>query len=118
MSQHFTDMKLSKRNAKKEFEVGSDDGPRFPHGLSLRFDDVSLTKLGFDSLPEVGEEFIVVGVGQVTSASVNKRQSGVDRDMSIQLQKIEIGPVSGKEETAVSAVDAGIAEANTDHKKG
>ena len=113
-----TDMKLSKKEAKAEHEISTNDGPRFPHGLTIHLDDDSMKKLGFDSLPDVGEEFIVVGVGPVESANEHKRQNGVDRSMSIQLQRLEIGPVDGDDEDSLSAaIDNAIEDANTDHGK-
>ena len=112
------DMKMSKKEAKGEFTVEKDDGPRFPHGITIHLDDDSMKKLGFDSLPDVGEEFIVVGVGPVESANESKRQKGVDRSMSIQLQRMEIGPVDGDdEESLAAAIDKAINDANTDHGK-
>lgn len=108
-----TNMKLSKKEAKQEFSVGEDKGPRFPHGLSISLDSESLKKLGFDSTPDVGEEFIVVGIGPVTHASEHKRQNGTDRDVTIQLQKIEVGPVDGDDEESLeAAIDSAIEDAN------
>ena len=119
MSAHLVNMKLSKKEAKNEFEPTPDKGPRFPHGLTIRLDDDSMKKLGFDSLPDVGEEFIVVGVGPVESANEHKRQKGVDRSMSIQLQRIEISPIAGgNEESMAKAIDDAIDDANTDHNTG
>ena len=107
-----TNMKLSKKEAKNEFEVAP-SRPRFPHGLSISLDDDSLKKLGFDNLPDVGEEFIVVGIGPVENASEHKRQNGVDRSVTIQLQKIEVGPVDGDDEESLEAViDSAIEDAN------
>lgn len=109
------DMKMSKKDAKRESSVEADDGPRFPHGLTIHLDDDSMKKLGFDSLPDVGEQFIVAGVGPVQNANESKRQKGVDRSMSIQLQKIEIGPVDGDDEDSLSAaIDSAIEDANKD----
>ena len=112
-----TDMKMSKKQVKGEFEVSpAENGPRFPHGLSISLNNDSLKKLGFDSVPDVGEEFIVVGVGPVTHASEHKRQNGTDRDVTIQLQKVEVGPVDdGEIKSAFDAVSSGIDDANTDH---
>lgn len=97
-----TSMKLSKREAKGDSPV-AESRPRFPYGLSINLDDDSLTKLGISTLPEVGAEMLVVGVGIVESVNEHKRQSGSDRNISIQLQKLEVGPL--KESTAVGAID-------------
>ena len=108
-------MKLSKKEAKNEFEVAP-GAPKFPHGLTINLDNESLQKLGFDSLPDVGEDFIVVGIGPVTHASEHRRQGDkVDRSITIQLESIEVGPVNEEAETAVEVVSAAIDDANTDH---
>lgn len=113
-----TDMKMSKKKAKERFEVDSDDNDRFPHGLSIHLDNDSLKKLGFDSVPDIGEEFIVVGVGPIVHASEHKRQNGTDRDVTIQLQKIEVGPVDVEDgDSLAAAIDSAIDDANTDHGK-
>lgn len=117
MPHKLTDMRLTKKEAKDDMAVPStgEKGPRFPFGLEIRLDNDSMKKLGFDNVPDVGEEFIVVGVGPVTSAHENKRQSGVDRSFEIQLQRIEIGPVDmDDEDELASAVDAAIEQANKD----
>lgn len=115
MSHKLISMKLSKKEAKAEFSPEkANDGPRFPHGLTIHLDDDSMKKLGFDSLPDVGEEFTVVGVGPVESANENKRQNGIDRSMSIQLQKIEINPVG---DSVTDAIDSAIADADADAKR-
>ena len=111
---NLTDMKLTKKESKESSGIPAvDDRPRFPFGLEIRLDDDSLKKLGFDSLPAVGEEFIVIGVGPVTSVSENQRQgSEVNRHLEIQLQRIEIEPLDdGSDETAVDAVSRGIKDA-------
>ena len=108
-----TSMKMSKKDAKEEFEVKAEDRPRFPHGLTLHLDDDSLKKLGITELPAVGDEMIVVGIGKIESSHENRRQSGVDRSVSIQLEQLEVGSVDDDENpaTAVDAVSAAIKEA-------
>ena len=101
-----TDMKQSKREAKKNHEVCS-DSPRFPYGLDLDLDTESLEKLGITDLPEVGSEMIVVAVGVVTSARTNERAEGkANRNITIQLQKLEVGPL--EESTAEDAISKAI----------
>lgn len=102
-----TSMKLSKKDSKREFAI-DDSGPKFPHGLVINLGTSELEKLGFDSLPEVGTKFRVVGVGPVTHASERRNQQNVSRDISIQIEKIDLSP----EGTAVDAVERGIKEAN------
>ena len=104
-----TSMKLSKRKAKREIAI-DDSGPRFPHGLTLHLNEDVLEKLGIDSLPEIGSEMIVVGVGVVESASQHKRQGSDDRSVNIQLTDIDVGPKEA-DESVEAAVDAAIKEA-------
>ena len=114
MSDHLVDMKLSKKEAKHEVACESPKGPRYPYGLQISLDDESLKKLGFDSLPDVGDEFIIVGVGPVTSVHEREDEGGTDRNFSVQLEKLEIGPaVAGAAtDTALAAVSKGVDDAN------
>ena len=114
MAKHLTDMKLPKRSKDKGCEVACDspDEPRYPYGLEISLDNDALDKLGLE-LPEAGEQFIVLGVGPVTRVSQTDNKRGKDRSLTIQLQKIEVGPVkTGKIKSAVDAVSAGIKQAD------
>lgn len=112
MSDHLVDMKLTKKQAKNENEM-SVELPKYPFGLSINLDDESLKKLGFDSLPDVGDEFIVVGIGPVKSVRASENENGSDRSFSIQLQKLEVGPAdTGGIKSAEDAVSAGIKQAD------
>ena len=103
-----TNMRMSKKDAKAEVGLVEDKGPRFPHGLTLHLNDDVLEKLGFSKLPSVGDKVIVIGVGVISSASEHRRQNGVDRDVSIQLQQLEVGPLKKKSGSAVDAVSEAI----------
>ena len=107
MPHDLVDMKMSEKQSTNEFAVSAGKGPRFPHGLTISLNDDSMEKLGFGKLPAVGTEMIVVGVGKVTRASENRGQHGVDRDVSIQLERIEVEPlVTGSGHADDTAVDA------------
>jgi len=111
-----TDMKLPKRTKNSHAEVACDspDEPRYPYGLEISLDNDAIKKLGIE-LPEAGEQFIVLGVGPVVRVSQTDNKRGKDRSLSIQLQKIEVGPVStGDIKNAVDAVSAGIKQADGD----
>ena len=117
MSLHnLVSMKRTKKDKKRhnsDHVVGSEES--FPYGLAISLDDESLSKLGIkDPLPGVGEEYIVVGVGKISSVSKNSSERRVSRNVTIQLEKLEVGPLkAGKlgPETAVDAVSKGIKEA-------
>jgi len=77
-------------------------------------DNDAIKRLGIE-LPEAGEQFIVLGVGPVVRVSQTDNKRGKNRSLSIQLQKIEVGPVStGAIKNAVDAVSAGIKQADGD----
>ena len=109
MSDHLINMRLSRKQSNDEIAISSPKGPRFPYGLQISLDDDSLKKLGFDELPAIGTKMIVVGVGKVTRASENRSQDGIHRDVSIQLERIEVEPLDdGSDHTAVEAVSKAI----------
>ena len=105
-------VKLPKRSSHNSDHAVKADEPRFPFGLEITLENDTINKLGIE-LPEAGEQFIVVGVGPVTRVSQTDNKRGKDRSFSIQLQKIEVGPVTtGAIKSAVDAVSAGIKEAD------
>lgn len=103
-----TSMKMSKRDSKGECAIDCSDS-KYPYGIRINLDNHSLDKLGISKLPEVGTEMIVVGVGVVESANERKRRKGIDRDISIQLQRLEVGPL--EESTAEDAVSRAVKDA-------
>jgi hypothetical protein len=108
-------MKRTKKDKKRNHdECAVSDQESFPYGLRLNLDDESLTKLGIKDLPGVGEAWIVVGIGKVASVSKSDNERRTNRDVSIQLEKLEVGPLkAGKlgPETAVDAVSKAIKDA-------
>lgn len=100
-----TDMKQSKKVSEGVLEPS-----RYPYGLDLDLDSDNLKKLGIKELPDVGTEMIVVGVGVVTSTHTSERVEGkADRNITIQLQKLEIGNLV-ENKTAEAAVSKAIKE--------
>ena len=112
MSKHnLVSMRRTKADKKRNrAEIASGDQESFPYGLRLNLDDESLTKLGIKDLPKVGEAWIIVGVGKVASVSKSDNERRTNRDVSIQLEKLEVGPLR-KSNTAVDAVSAAVKEA-------
>ncbi|MCB7130173.1 MAG: hypothetical protein J3T61_11615 [Candidatus Brocadiales bacterium] len=106
MSKHnLVSMKRTKKD-KRDDRAESVDENNFPYGLTISLDDESLTKLGIKELPPVGEAKIIVAVGRVSSVSENSNERRTHRNMSIQIEKIEIAPL--KKGTATDAVSAAI----------
>lgn len=77
---------------------------KYHYGLQISLNEQVLKALGIKSLPPVGTKMIVVGVGEVVRASERETYSGVDRDLDIQLQELDIGKVT--EDEAASAEEA------------
>ena len=101
-----TDMKQSKRDRKKSVEAAPMSDELYSYGLRLNLEDHDLKKLGIDKLPAVGDEMIVAAVGVVVNVSEHSSERSKNRSVSIQLQKLDVGPA--KESTAVDAVSDAI----------
>lgn len=100
MATQLTDMKFTKAEAKAQAEEYSkpspDNEPSYPWGLEIRLEDESLSKLGLTDLPEVGEEFRLVVVAQVKSASESKMASGrTDRCVCLQITQLGVESETG-----------------------
>ncbi len=85
-----TDMALSADEAKKEdCCLGSSDsaeeGPKYPYGLTLNLDAVTMKKLGMDTLPKVGEPMRLMAVVEVCSTSQYENQGGSEMNVSLQI---------------------------------
>jgi hypothetical protein len=77
-------MHMTRSEAQEDMEPMA---PSFPWGLRLHLDETELDKLGI-SLPNVGEEFVVVGIGTVTSVSQNQSEDGTRKHVEVQLEKL------------------------------
>lgn len=107
-------MQLPKRKKSSDCEVAceSPDEPRFPFGLQIDLGNDELDKLGIE-LPEAGTEFTVIGVGPVTNVRQTDNKRGKDRSLTIQLQKLKVGPADDRKiKSAGDAVSAGIKQAD------
>jgi hypothetical protein len=98
-------MEMSKKDSKTEFGGVEVSRSKFPHGIEVRLGNAEMKKLGME-MPNVGDEMIVLGVGPVTHASENRRQGGIDRSVTIQLQSMEVGEVENK--SAIAAVSKAV----------
>ncbi|MBN9642931.1 MAG: hypothetical protein J0I68_30680 [Achromobacter sp.] len=86
------DMKLSPEEAKEgECCVSSespDGSPKYPWGLSISLDDVTLRKLGMTELPEVGRQMRLMAAVEVCGTSQHANQDGTDRCVSLQITQM------------------------------
>lgn len=109
MADHLVSMKRTRKDKKNSGHEISTSGEDFPFGLSLNLDDESLAKLGITKLPGVGEEMIVAGIGKVESVSERSDSNRKSRNVTIQLEKLAIGPLkSSGPSTAEDAVSEAI----------
>ena len=103
------DMKLPKRSTKnKEVACSIDDGEKYPYGLRIELRDDELKKLGIKTLPSTGTQLIVAGIGSVISASERQSMEGTRRDISIQLERIDVGRADGGDMGPVEAVEKAL----------
>lgn len=90
------DMKLTKTDLKERGDVampvaGKESGPKYPWGLTLRLDKITLEKLGLkDDLPDVGVLAQIMGVGRVVSVNERETQGGKECDVEIQIEKLNL----------------------------
>lgn len=85
------DMKLSKKEAEDKHEMGEYEQPEYPWGLCLELDETSLEKLGIESLPVVGAEFLLTAKVVVRSTSEHSVQGGEGRrNLSAQITEMEL----------------------------
>ncbi len=104
-----TDMKRSKKERKSEEAALSSDAPAIPYGLRISLDDESLKKLGFKNLPAVGDRMVIAAIGTVDSVSEHDSTRRKNRDVSIELDKLDVSPVPPRKvKTAEGAVSEAI----------
>ncbi|MDN7495011.1 capsid staple protein [Burkholderia gladioli] len=87
-------MKLTPAEAKQEAGIAPMDAeqPAYPYGLTICLDDEALAKLGITSLPDVGTPFTLTARVEVCSTSQYQNQDGADRNLSLQITDMELGP--------------------------
>lgn len=93
----FVDLKRTKKEVKERNSpktIGGDEGDSYPYGLTLRFENDSLKKLGIDEdeFPDVGQEVTLTVKANVTSLSSRQSTGGDDsRCMELQVTKVKMG---------------------------
>jgi hypothetical protein len=105
------DMKLTKADLKKDGRgnypiatAPASKGPKYPWGLEIRLDDISLTKLGMTDLPEVGELCQITGTGRIVSVSQRESEGSSSKDVTIQIERL--GLEVKEESDAAEAAEA------------
>lgn len=66
------------------------EGPKYPYGTSLDFNDETLKKLGITKLPGIGEEVAITAIGKVTRISAYEEQGGAEQCLGIQLTAMDV----------------------------
>ncbi len=104
------DMRRSKKERKRLNEVAVvGEESAIPHGLSITLDDESLSKLGIKELPNVGDRMVVAAIGVVNRVSQYDSKRNQSRDVSIDLEKLDVSPVPARKvKTAEDAVSEAI----------
>lgn len=109
MSLHLTNMRRSKKERKASSHEVAIEEPAIPYGLRITLDDESLKKLGFETLPAVGDRMVVAAIGVVDSVSEHDSTRRKNRDVSIELEKLDVSPVPPRKvKTAEDAISEAI----------
>lgn len=91
---------MEARQGSNEIAVSSTD--KYPYGVSLNLSNDELEKLGITELPELGDEYAVVGIAKVTRASQSASTSGQDTSLELQLTHLKLTHENDTEEAAES----------------
>lgn len=96
------DMKLSSTEAKDTMLCGPcdpDKGPKYPYGLELSLDDVTLQKLGMTSLPAVNTEVVLAAKAVVTRVNAYENQEGKKASLGLQITALDVEAGAAEERT-------------------
>lgn len=102
-------MKIEKDAAEKLYGEPTVGMPemQYPYGLKICLDEASLSKLGIQELPEVGQKMTIEALVEVVSVSkYDTKQSGVDRKVDLQITDMELGEGTDAQEDAAEAAKA------------
>jgi hypothetical protein len=94
------DMKMSKKEAKEQCSPSTDEGPRYPYGLSINLDNDALKKLGIGDSVEVGDEVTISAKATVTSKSGYQTMVGdSENSLGLQITGMEVSAGSSSKVT-------------------
>lgn len=77
--------------SQKAMEASAKNAPEYPYGLSLHLGDEELSKLGISGVPKVGDEYHVLAVAKVHSATHSEREGNGGAHRSVELQLTHMG---------------------------
>ncbi len=75
---------------------------KYSYGTSINLNKEEMEKLGIKELPELGDEYRIVGVAKVTRASSTATQGGKDTSMELQITHMDLTHEDEAEEKAES----------------
>ncbi len=109
------DLKMTREERDRMYEPvkAAEEGPIYPWGLSLNFDDATIQKLGTGNVPtNVGEEVTFTVRAKVTRAEISQHEGGKEqRSVSMQITAIALEGGSSDEATAEKLYDGAKAGA-------
>jgi hypothetical protein len=93
--------------ARSPAELKADNKPstlsgdsKYPYGTRISLNTDQLKKLGITELPEMGDEYSIVGVAKVTRASSSASESGSETSMELILTHLSMTHENDVEEKA------------------
>ena len=93
MSKKLASMKISdadRKKQQKEFESSYAEHDKYPYGLNIGLEQMSLDKLSMEKLPSVGDEMILTAKVSVTSVSQRETKTGPGHKR-VELQITDMG---------------------------
>lgn len=97
-------MKISSEEKKDMHEESVVEGhSQYPYGLSLYFDKKSYKKLGLGGIPNIGDEFMIIGKAEVVEL-VKESFEGDDINicMKMQIKEVDLKKDEEKKDIATS----------------
>lgn len=93
-------MKLSASEGKEQMPTPAKmDTPRYPYGLRLSLDSVTLKKLGIKELPETGEALVLTARVEVCCTRLNDYEGRKETSMDLQITDMALS-YDEKDDTA------------------
>jgi uncharacterized membrane-anchored protein len=94
-------MKIDRSTAKAYAEPAMVDAPAYPWGLNLTLDNETLEKLKLETLPEAGEQLLLVAKVKVTNTSSSDSADG-KKHQTVSLQITDMCLEDGGEKVEAS----------------